>query len=156
MARVDQLVLTKLTSKNSKQFGGQHLGEGSKTMHLILICKNYIKKKSDLCKHSTLIFGIPSFQLGMEFIITTGYAQLPKVMYPFIPFMSVKILPLQIAGKSSNESFELCGPVEWMALRNDHFLLFVFNSYFYWTRVRSLATLVNDSLTNSLIAVQQT
>ena len=87
--------------------------------------------------------------IGVAFIITAGYAQ------GHIPFYSlyVKILPLQIAGKSSNESFELCGPVEWMALRNDHFLLFVFNSYFYWTRVRSLATLVNDSLTNSLIAV---
>ena len=73
---------------------------------------------------------------------------MPKVMYPFIPFMSIKILSLQIAGKSSNESFELCSPAEWMALREDHFLLFVFNSYFYWTR--SLATLVSDSLTNSL------
>ena len=58
------------------------------------------KKKSDLCKHSTLIFGIPSFQLGMEFIITTGYAQLPKVMYPFIPLCQSRFFLCKLLGKA--------------------------------------------------------
>ena len=52
------------------------------------------KKDSDLCKHSTLIFGIPSFQLGMDFIITTGYAQ------GHVPFYSLYV--------SQDSSFANC------------------------------------------------